>query len=114
MFRTDQIVVAPVVVVLLALAACAPATPPAPSTPHDIIAAYLTKNGMHVVDVSMMVTTGDTAIQSSSEIAVSSPTTICQSAPYGAMYRAYTADGVQHIGVACLEKDNSITVPLQR
>jgi hypothetical protein len=85
-----------------------------PSTPHDIIAAYLTKNGFHVVDVSMIASTGAESVYSGSEATIEKPETVCLSAPFGAMYRAYSADGQQHIGIACLEKDNSITIPLQR
>lgn len=105
------------IVGLISVAACAPAAPPVPTTPHDIIAAFLTKNGMHVVDVSMMVSTGDNAIEPSSQNSSSyvyQPITICQSAPYGAMFRAYGSGGTQVIGVACLEKDNSISIPLQK
>ena len=98
----------------LALASCAPQQPPVPTSPHDIIASYLTHQSLHVVDVSMLASTGDTGYTSASEVSVTSPDTLCLSAPYGAAFRAYQPDGKQIIGVVCMEADHSMNLLFQK
>jgi hypothetical protein len=89
---------------VLGLAGCAP-PPPEPS---QIIWDHLTKLGYHVVDVTRLETHIDNNGNSSP------PRTLCYSAVYGAAFRAFAASGATVLGVACLEQDNSITIPLQK
>ena len=92
------------------LAGCA-RPPDAPPPPRDLAAQYLAKNGFRVVDLSqVMIIHIDASAQTTTDI----PATVCQSAPWGGMFRADTAAGHSAIGVVCVEQDNSVVVPLQK
>jgi hypothetical protein len=95
----------PCIAILTILSACGA---PMVDEPKTIVWKYLTKLGYHVVDVTELVT--NVGNNSSSM----PPMTLCQTAPYGAAFRVFTASGATVIGVACLEQDNTVTIPLQK
>lgn len=98
-----------VVLATFVLASCN--TPPV-QTAEQMVAAYLSKNGLHVVDTSQIMNYEPGSGGQSA--AATAPSTLCFSAPSGVAYRAYNSSGQTVQGVACVEKDNSITVVLQR
>lgn len=104
-----KLVVPAIAIAALVLSGC---NQPVAPTPEQVVANYLTKNGLHVVDTSEIVNyQRGTGGQSSTMVP---PSTLCFSAPNGVAYRAYDTTGHTVQGVACIEKDNTITVVLQR
>jgi hypothetical protein len=104
-----KLVVPVIALATLVLSGC---NHPASLSPEQVVANYLTKNGLHVVDTAEIVNyERGTGGQSSTVVP---PSTLCFSAPNGVAYRAYDATGHTVQGVACIEKDNTITVVLQR
>ena len=101
----------------LALVAC---VSPAPSiSDHDKIWNFLQHNaGLRPVDVTILVAidTGSPiyGLNRNHPMELSQPSTICQSAKTGAAFRAYDATQKTVIGIACIEQDGTIVIPLQK
>jgi hypothetical protein len=89
----------------LALVACSPEPP----SKQDMVSQYLGKNGVHVVDVSPL---GD--ISSTGSSSPPPPVDLCLSAPNAFSFRGVQQDGHTLVGVACVEQDNTVIIPMSK